>query len=506
LTDKVIVRADGSTRLGHGHIFRTLTLAAELGRRGWKVGYVCRDLPGAPVSRIQDAGHKLVLLEPEIGEPEDSRETLRIAQEFDAAWIVVDRYATDERAFRLWRDEGFKVLAIDDICQHPFPVDILLNQNLGAEKLPYDTDDATIRLFGPRYALVRPAYRQLRPDAPRVIEDVRRVMVFMGGSDPDDVTGKVLAALEEIDTPLKIEVVVGSGYPHLDQLLVSSQESRHVLEIHRDLPDLAGPISRADAAISAGGSVTWELCCMGVPMLLVPIASNQLGIVDAMDCLGAAIRLDCEMGATYLGAIFGDLYGLRAAGRIAYDLVDGAGVTRVVEAMEESTAPARERKKKGIRVRLAGPTDARFLWELANDRDVRANSFNTGAIPWEDHLSWIEARLSDPSTVLLVAVDAVSNPCGQIRFDVKGHEAELNYSLAREARGKGFGATLIESGLHYLFRNSNVGRVNALVKVENIASLVTFERAGWVREKDVDVRDARCARFTRTRANNSTEE
>jgi RimJ/RimL family protein N-acetyltransferase len=239
---------------------------------------------------------------------------------------------------------------------------------------------------------------------------------------------------------------------------------------------------------------------MGVPMLLMPTASNQLGVAEKMVQLGAAFRIDGQHELTRLDAILDAPDRMAAAARVAHNLVDGNGAIRVAGVIEKKAGKAREKPAQQISVRTASFQDARFLWELANDRDVRANSFNTQPIPWEDHVKWLEARSNDPSTVLLVALDEALNPCGQIRFDVQESEAELNYSLARKARGRGLGAALIEAGLAFLFACTSVELVTALVKVENIASLVTFERTGWMRGEDVTVRGARSARFTRIRA------
>lgn len=498
----VVIRADGSTPLGHGHVFRTLTLADELAVRGWAVHYVCRDLEGAPLARIREAGHDLALLPAGIDEADDASATASVARETGASWIVVDRYATDDGAHELWRERGFKVLAIDDICYHPFPVNILLNQNAGADGLRYETLEETVRLLGPRYALVRQAYRRARPAKLRKIDQVRHVMVFMGGSDPDDSTGRVLAALEAVDRRLQVEVVVGSGYTHLDQIRRAAEASRHHVEVHRDLLDLIGPMSRADVAISAGGSVTWELCCMRVPMLLLPLAENQVGVTATLAQTGAAIRINADDLTRQVVSCVGDPTRLAEIARIAHGLVDGTGPVRVADAMERRSSKTARDSARLVAVRPANLDDALFLWELANERDVRANSFNTGPIPWEDHMRWLNARLPDPSTVLLVAIDDGSRPCGQIRFDVQGREAELNYSLAPDARGSGRGAGLIEAGLQYLFENTLVDAVTALVKIGNTPSLVTFERAGWFREADVTVRGARCARFKRPRVRN----
>ena len=44
----------------------------------------------------------------------------------------------------------------------------------------------------------------------------------------------------------------------------------------------------ADLAIGAGGSTTWERCCLGLPSIIVVNADNQKLSSDNMSLLGAA--------------------------------------------------------------------------------------------------------------------------------------------------------------------------------------------------------------------------
>ncbi len=470
MTDKVIVRADGSTRLGHGHIFRTLTLAAELARRGWEVNYVCRDLEGAPLDRIRDAGFGLELLQPGMGETEDAEQTARFARRFGASWIVIDRYASDDNAHRHWREEGFKVLAIDDICEHPFPVDILLNQNAGAEGLVYETADDTIRLLGPRYALVREAYREARPSTPRAIQSVRRVMVFMGGTDPTDTTGAVLSAFDEVEDHVNMDIVVGSGYRHMDRLASAARNSHHLIEIHRDLTDLVGPMSRAEMAIAAGGSAIWELCCMGLPMVLVPSARNQIPGAREMARLGAASVADDLGIATAFNEWSRHPHRLKSAARIAYNLVDGHGAARVASKLLAHS----------LRLRTARISDARMLWLWANDPAVRAAAFTQSQIPWEAHLDWLRVQLSSTCSLILIATTLWGESVGQIRFnwcDIAS--AEVDVSVSSEFRGLKLGSRLIKLGCDRLFDDTEVAAVRALIKTNNRSSRFAFEAAGF---------------------------
>ena len=47
------------------------------------------------------------------------------------------------------------------------------------------------------------------------------------------------------------------------------------ITLHNDLPSLAFLMQKADLSIGAGGSTTWERCCLGLPAIIVVTGLNQ---------------------------------------------------------------------------------------------------------------------------------------------------------------------------------------------------------------------------------------
>lgn len=56
----------------------------------------------------------------------------------------------------------------------------------------------------------------------------------------------------------------------------------------------------ADLAIGAGGSASWERCCMGLPALISIQADNQLPIATTLHQSGAAINLGMANILSYI--------------------------------------------------------------------------------------------------------------------------------------------------------------------------------------------------------------
>lgn len=102
---------------------------------------------------------------------------------------------------------------------------------------------------------------------------------------------------------------------------------------------MAELIATADLAIGAGGSASWERCCLGLPSILVALADNQINIANGLDSLGACIYIGKieEISDHTLKDIIEKLLHspqqLKNFSEKAYSLVDGLGVDRVCQEM-----------------------------------------------------------------------------------------------------------------------------------------------------------------------------
>ena len=70
-------------------------------------------------------------------------------------------------------------------------------------------------------------------------------------------------------------------------------------------------------------------------------------------------------------------------------------------------------------------------------------------------------------------------PVGQVRYDLKGHEAVVSVSVDQKLRGRGYGHSAIRLSSKELFRVSKVNTIYAYVKPENKNSVLAFLKAGF---------------------------
>ncbi len=353
---QAVFRADSSTALGSGHIMRCLTLADALAGRGFAVSFVCRDLPGNIIAAVTGRGYEVhtLLPHPVADDADEYERLLGAPRKTDAAataavleavgpvdLLAVDHYALDERWEKILKPLSGRLLAIDDLGNRRHDCDFLLDQNLAAgETKDYRAlvPASCTLLLGTDYTLLRPDFAALRGGLRRRDGTVRRLLVFFGGGDEGNETGKALTAIALACPDVTVDVVLGAGNPHgeaIEKLCAGLPGAT----VHRQTTAMAALMAGADLAIGGCGTATWERCALGLPAICTSLAPNQEPIAAAAAAAGALIYLGkaAEVGAgdiaAALGRLLADPAAVRDMAARAAELVDGHGTERVVRAL-----------------------------------------------------------------------------------------------------------------------------------------------------------------------------
>ena len=457
---------------------RCRILARELKRRGEQIIFLSRRQPGDLICLLEEEFLVLVLPEQPLAacdtlegrafygawlgcsQEQDAAQCLQALSDFGitrVSWLVADHYGLDTHWEALMlkglagSDSPTKLIVIDDLADRPHKADLLLDQNFFGEATQQRyqglVESHCRQLLGPHYALLGPEYAQLHPVAPPRSE-LRRVLVFFGGVDPSNLTGRVLEAmLDPMLADLAVDVVLGHQSPHR-QAVEELVARRPHTTLHRPLLSLAGLIARADLAIGACGSTTWERACLGLPSLVVTIAANQQPFAEALDqagyvqLLGDCVNVTAERITSALLARMTE----PLVGETAKELTDGWGAPRVSMAMLGSQG--------AIKLRPATEADEAPLLRWVNDYKVDAKGFSPDSIAVLDHFHRLRKGLSDSNRLLLIATATDGCPIGHVSFDHqlargKGHasQVKLYLSLDRCARGQGLAAEVVRLAL-----------------------------------------------------------
>ena len=359
----VVIRVDASLQMGIGHVMRCLTLAEALRSKGCHVRFASRELPGHQAELITAQGFLMTLLPAPGGDAltvgtndirhadwlgvdwrRDAEETAAALdrRSTDVDWLVVDHYALDHRWEASLRGLTRRLMVIDDMADRAHDCDLLLDQNL------YRNTETRYRgkvpggcslLLGPGFALLRDAFLKQRQNGVSDLERPFRLLIFLGGTDATNVTGKALEAIIPLlgDT-LCCDVVVGRSNPHR-QNIQAQCEHIPTVSYHCQPDQLPEIMAQATVSIGAGGSTTWERCCLGLPSLMVSTSFNQEAIAQGCDqhgigiYLGRADRLSVDRIRRAVEDCLRDGDRLRVMAGKAMKLVDGHGASRVVSQM-----------------------------------------------------------------------------------------------------------------------------------------------------------------------------
>jgi UDP-2,4-diacetamido-2,4,6-trideoxy-beta-L-altropyranose hydrolase len=337
----IIIRTDASINIGTGHVMRCLSLADELRQKGTDIHFICCEEPGNLISYIEDRGYKVYQLPGEIDIETDRKQTKEILSKYETKpdWLIIDHYGSDFSWEYPLRKYAKKLMVIDDLANREHDCDLLLDQNYSNNEDRYNdlVRGNCIQLLGPEYAILRPQFQKARGNLRKRNGGVNRILVFMGGADPPNVTSKVLRAIHMLDRPdIAIDVVIGDLNQYHDEIKILTSKIPNTI-CHHNVENMANLMLSADLCIGAGGTTTWERCCVGLPTITIILAENQKGISESLDREGALINLGWYYNATennikeeIEGLIDNPLKMVSMSDK-SRRLVDGEGVSRVVD-------------------------------------------------------------------------------------------------------------------------------------------------------------------------------
>lgn len=493
----VAIRTDASATIGTGHLRRCLSLAEAMLDLGCvRITLLTRRLDEV-ASRVLEGEENLMVrwldapdgqatIETDGTPPhhfwagvpwrQDADETVEILRDNAVDWLIIDHYAFDARWHEAVR-EGLncRMLVVDDLADRPLGPDLLVDPN-------WDPDHAgkyagrlvreSALLGGTRLALLSRGYRDARRHEFR--DTVSSIGIFMGGTDPGNVSATVLRACREVaGFKGTIEIAATRANPNLSALRAACDRwpDTRLLVDQRDLSEF---FARHDIQVGAGGGATWERCCIGAPSILLAFAANQASIVRQLGELGVVLpvaNLDPQDIGTAVHSLIEDPATRASMADRCRALVDGWGCVRVALWLTRSR----------LTLRAAKPEDAVRVFPWRNAEVTRQYFRNPEPIDLDSHRQWWSDSLRSPARHLLMAAVGHQD-VGVIRFDTDETDAEVSLYVAPELTGLGLGVAMLETGRQWVAENLPAVRtLSANVSPKNRRSARAFGVAGYTR-------------------------
>jgi spore coat polysaccharide biosynthesis protein SpsF len=338
-----LIRCDASGRIGYGHIVRCVALAEQI-QRDWKwrtIFAIAEDADGIRFA-IQ-RGLTVEALPENIDLEGEGLWLLMLVEKYKASALVLDvRSELSRESVNVIRETGTLIVSIDDISQRRLEADFAFYPPIPqVGKMNWENFDGQLN-SGWQWILMPMQFAEqaIKTNAHHI--ERPSILITMGGSDPEGLTLKVLAAIDSMNEKFTTRIVIGAAFMHNDELLKLLSTAQRSYEIIRSPLSMASVMAEADLAISSFGATAYELACMGVPAIYLCLSADHACSATVLDQAGVADNLGehfnlsaVDIRAALQRWLTHDNLRLQASDR-GRRLVDGQGVVRIAKVINDA--------------------------------------------------------------------------------------------------------------------------------------------------------------------------
>jgi len=317
----IIFRVDGGDEIGMGHIHRCITLARELEKvLKSNITFVTDSRYSGGVKKLRSTKFDVVVTE--------KREAFEYIKSVDPDIIFIDTLDTSSKHVQQLHETSAAIVNLEDLGDGPKHADYVINAL-------YERDtDKQNQFFGSEYVIVKQEFHEHKPD---IHSKVENVLLTFGGSDPSNISTKVLRELGSTELPYQYKLVLGSDFSHnaeLDELPDTIMSQVTIIRNSSNMPEL---MEWADIAICSGGRTAYELAATGTPTLVIAHNDREaermrdLDTFGAVSFLGKGDELEAESITTELVALDKDFDRRVTMSNQAIEFIDKGGLQRILD-------------------------------------------------------------------------------------------------------------------------------------------------------------------------------
>ncbi len=276
---KAIFRVDASDTIGLGHLMRCFALAECLQNKKEQCIFVIKDYSPDIRRLISQRGYRFEIIRYVLDGKNDALRLITYIKKYKPRFVILDSYSFDAAYLKTIKNntECFLV-SIYGILKKDYFSDVIINYNPLAKNGDYlkRIKKDMLLLLGLKYFLLRSEFIEAKRNRRKAHGSKLRLLVSFGGSDPKNITFKVLNALRGISDKLELRVILGVVYANFLSIERFCRKHFTDFKIFRNPGAIAGLMADVDMAISAGGVTSLELAYLGIPTVIIAVAENQL--------------------------------------------------------------------------------------------------------------------------------------------------------------------------------------------------------------------------------------
>ena len=404
--------------------------------------------------------------------------------------VVIDSYLADYEIYVEISKKVSLAVYLDDNKRLDYPNGIVVNGLINASSLNYPQNNEIKYLLGSKYTPLRADFWNV--SKLEINDNVKNILITMGGNDLRNLTPKILGLLNDKFPKIEKKVIIADSFENISEIEALKNDFSELI-YSPNSNEMLNAMSDVDLAISASGQTLYELACIGVPTIAIGIIENQKDNIKNWSETGFIEYAGCWCDENLLNNIFDKIDYLQdknirfSKHSLGINAIDGKGSLRIVKEI------LKQYYIENSNFRQINESDCLKIFEIANDDDVRQNSFNSNKIKLEDHKKWFKNILKDDSVKFFV-LEYENDLIGQIRFDTDDEYPVISISLNKKYRSLGLSKYLLSMGIEY---NSEYSEIVAYIKKDNQRSISLFKSMGFEKVGEVIIKDCDAFKFIR---------
>lgn len=290
-SNRIIIRVNGGKKIGMGHVYRTLTIANIL-RHDYKfnVDFIINN-DQAVQEVLGSFSHSYAILY----ENGDSlTELADIVSRFDcpqSSLCLMDTQEDVSNEIRVFNTYHVAVV----LLLNKTPARLLSAVNIyplahfDYMAMDWNNYEGKVVGGGEYIPLAEPFLLQRKNLQP--ISARKYILVTMGGTDPNKLTSGIMDALSGFDPSVPILIVLGHAFNFKEEVYVKNKRFNGRFEIIENANNMHELMAGAALAITAIGITIYELCFLGVPMVLISNYEHDSADEQQLEKLGCVAAL-----------------------------------------------------------------------------------------------------------------------------------------------------------------------------------------------------------------------
>lgn len=315
---KILFLADGSIKIGMGHIYRSLNLADEISDKN-EIVFLTRE-------KLSFKNFKKYYKTYFVEKKDIKKETI-IVKKIDPDLIIIDKL----------KERNITIKNISKICKNILLIDYtkknIKNKLHGVTMLYPKTGYSSQKKNDFKFVIINRKFSN--NTIPKIRKKVKKIIILQGGSDTYCFTPKIIDSMNYIKNKIEITVIVGQSFHCWKKLNYSVSKSNKKTHVLHNVKNMSSLLKKHDLAITAAGMTSVELACVGIPSLMICGEKFEIETAKLLEKnkfgknLGFGKNLSRKEISYHVDTLINDFNKRKEMKKYGQKLIDGKGVTRL---------------------------------------------------------------------------------------------------------------------------------------------------------------------------------